>query len=366
MTQKQSEAQQARRARERAEDHAATQAAKAADAAAARAPDNPEFQPDPSASQDAFTGEQKEFKRGNPVRSAAYEQMMQDRQARQEEAVHEAPRPEAAPAPAATSATPATPATEPTPEPEPETVKVKIDGEELEVSKAEVEEYGGVSAYRIHKASERRLAEAKQAAADARALFEQARAQANPPKPQEPEKKPEEIVKEYVGKIQLGTPEEAASALVEAVNRLVPKPVDMQQAAMQAYFLTQVTQAENRFVSENKDLVENPLIRTLVVAEKEKRLGDLRKQNRLPDDWNQFYNSIASDIRKAMGRPPTAPAPSEPASQPPSGLAEKEARKASILALPTAATRAAAPEADKPLTRDEIIARARKARGQPV
>jgi len=385
MSDKRSEAQQNRRARERAESSAATQAARVAEVAAARAPDGPmEFQPDPNAAADAFSRNRddappREVQRGNPARTMAYDQIMSERKERAENTVHEAPRDEPAvstekparqpepqsqqvEAPQATEA----PATTVAQVAEPETVEVKIDGQVSKVPKAEVEDYGGVKAYQIIKAQEKRLAEANRYANDLGTMFRQL--QQAMQKPAQPQPKPEEIVRDAITKIQFGAPEEAQAAFAQAIQALVPRQPDSQAVAMQAYLLTQVTDAENRFIEANKDLVDNQMIRQIVVNEKNRRLAEYQRQKRLPENWNAFYNSIATDVRAALGRPPiaTAHVPQQPASQSTNGLAEKEARKASIVALPTAATRAAAPEAEKPLTRDDILAKARKARGQPV
>ena len=379
MSSKQSEAQQNRRIRERAESNAATQAAKAADAAASRVTEAPsEFQPDPNATTDAFSRNKsdepaREFKRGNPNRTAAYEQMMADRESRSTEHVHEEPRPEPTakeeprpdPTPTATAVEPAATAVEAPPAPAPEFVEVKIDGEVRSVAKDEVEEYGGVRPYQIAKAQEKRLAEANRYAQEMGNMFRQFQAQVQ--KPAEPQQKPEEKLGEIATKLQLGTPDEARQALTELKELVAPKAIDPQAIAMQAYMLNRVTEAENRFVADNKDLIDNPMIKQMIIVEKDRRLNQFRQQNQLPNDWNAFYTSLATDVRAALGRPPIATTASQqPAVQPTSGLAEKSARKADIVALPTAASRAAAPEAEKPLTRDELLARARKARGQPV
>jgi hypothetical protein len=87
-----------------------------------------------------------------------------------------------------------------------------------------------------------------------------------------------------------------------------------------------------------------------------------------PIDWQKFYSTIAHEVRGAFGRQ------SQPAAQPaaPTGgnpsqpVSEKEARKASITTLPTAAARATPPAEEKPETREESLNRMRKARGQPV
>lgn len=377
MSDKRSEAQQNRRARERQEQNSATQAAKAADAAASRLTDQSptEFQPDPDAASDAFNTSReerpREIRRGNPERTAAYDQMMENRRAAAQadaDAIKETPRPvETAPTPGPESTATAAPETSAAVEPAPiETVRVKIDGQELDVPKSEVEDYGGIRPYQIAKANEKRLEESRRLASDMGRMFQQMQAAMQPRAPAEPVKPPQQVIQEAIQRIQLGTPEEGAQAFMQAIGQVVPKAPDEQAIIAKTMLVNTVMQAENAFIAQNQDLVGNPMLKQLVIGEKFRRLDQLQKQNRLPDDWNAFYTSIATDVRAAIGRPPSAPAAATTANQPTSGLAEKEARKASIVALPTAATRAVVPEADKPLSRDEIIARARKARGQAV
>lgn len=351
MSEAQSQAQLARRQRERE----AAQAAMAANAAAEAIPDEAveTINGEIAAGTVADDVPAPAPKVDHSARLSALEEVRKARQAEEaDEPTHEAEPPEPAQeaAPAAVEAPP--------PAVESPFVTVKIDGVESQVLKTEVDEYGGVKAYQIIKAQEKRLHETSRLLAEAKQLSQ-------PAKPAEPVKPPEQIIREAVEKIQLGTPEEAAVALQQILTQAVPKAADPQAISREVFIMNQVAMAENAFVAQNKDLLDNPILKGAVILEKNRRLMEYQRANRLPEDWNQFYTSIATDIRAAIGKP-TIATPVVPASQPTSGLAEKEARKASIVALPTASARAAQPEERKEPTREELLARMKKARGQAV
>lgn len=367
-----SRAQQERRSRERA--------ASEAMAAAASVPDDAqvEFEPDPETPIDtAPAGEAQRndddapplnFVRGNKERESAMDELVR---ARQESATPE-PEPEGEPEP--TVQAEATPEPAPAPAPEPEMVTAKVDGEEFQVPKAEVEEYGGLRAYQMYKAAEKRLAASKEAEKRMAELLKTVDTQVRQPaQPVDPPRKPEDIIRDAVAKIQIATPEEGAAALANVLQTLIPKAPDPQQISFQTLMLMRATEAEDRFVKENADLVENPLLKQLVISEKQRRLAEYQSKKQLPPDWHQFYTAIGSEIRAAIGRPATTPVPAaQTPSQPTSGSAATDAqaarvqRKASITALPTASARATLPEEQKPPTRAELLDQMRKARGQPV
>jgi len=346
------EAQQNRRSRER-------EAAAAAANAAAAEVEAPQFEPDPEAGTDARRQDEPlpKFDRGNKVRESAMDELIAARQ-NVEEPVQEAENPERV-------ESQPEPQLEPQPEPQaepdkPATVRVKIDHEEFDVPAEEVEAYGGVKPYQIIKAQEKRLQQANALLQEAKQLK-----QAVPPPPPRPD--PSELIKDAVAKIQISTPEEGAAALAHALKALQPQQIDPNAVTMQAVILMQATQAENAFVKDYSDLVQNPMLKQLVIIEKQRRLNEMRQQNRLPDDWNQFYTQIGNDVRAAIGRPAPSQTPTQPAVQPTiTGSAAKEARKASIVALPTASARATLPEEEKPPTRAQLLDQMRKARGQPV
>lgn len=356
-----SRAQQERRARERAANESMEAASSVPEDAQV------EFQPDPELSaapadaegsprRDDDTPPLREFKRGNAERDSAMEELIASRQERDRELTESEA---AAPTQEPTAEAPQT-LEQAQPEP-PKTVRVKIDGEESDVPAEEVEALGGKNAYQIIKAQEKRLAAINEMLREAKQIRS-----AQPAPPPEPVKKPEELIREAVAKIQVSTPEDGAAALAGVLQTYLPKAPDPQAITYQAMQLMRATDAEDRFIKDNADLIQNPLLKNLIISEKQRRLGEYQQKQVLPSDWNAFYNEIANDVRTAIGRPAPKPAPLVQPSQNPSGSADKEARKASITALPTASQRAPLQEEQKPPTRADLLNEMRKARGQPV
>lgn len=274
----------------------------------------------------------------------------------------EAPaKPEAAPAaPAPVEAVEAAPET-----PAIATVKVKIDGEESEAPADEVEAAGGVTPYQMMKAAEKRLAEAKQTLAEAKKyqvdLGQLAQAIRTPQEPPKPKETDAQFIASKVDAIRFGTAEESAAALQEILTRANKTP---DQAAMveQAVSRMKHDQAVAQFDRDFADLIKDPLLLNWVLAERQRRLGEHQRAGQAVD-WGNFYTTIGTEIRNRLGRqtqPSTVPAATQGT---PSQKSEKEARKASIVPLPTAAARAEAPKEEKPQTREEVIAEMKKSRG---
>lgn len=247
-----------------------------------------------------------------------------------------------------------------TPEPA-KTVKVKVDGVEFDAPADEVEEVGGVRAYQLMKANENRLAKTNEALAQTRQLQAQLAEMAKAQAPKPVTTTDAEFIQERIETIRFGTPEESAAALTEVMGR-GRQTIDQNQLVNQAIAAMQQQAAESQFVQEFSDIVHNPLLLKLIIQEKNDRLAKLKET----PDWSNFYRSIGNEVRGAIGRS------SQPAQQPQNAPAgnpsqpDKEARKASIVNLPTAAARAALPEAAKPETRDDILNEMRKKRGIPT
>lgn len=264
---------------------------------------------------------------------------------------------------------------EPTPEPvqdeapaevvpEPiKTVRVKVDGDEFDVPQEEVDEAGGVKSYQILKASENRLRKANDTLAKAQAQFaEWANKQTAQPVPTE-----DEFIASKIDAIRFGTPEESAAALREVMQI---QKVDPQQIIEQATDRIRHDSAVAKFDSEFSDISANPLLLKLTVALRQERLQQVQQayqtgQLKGPLDWNKFYSTIGNEVRSVIGRqsqPTTTPNATGNPSQ-----SEKEARKASIVNLPTAAaSRAVAPEAPKQESREDTLNLMRKSRGIPT
>jgi hypothetical protein len=260
----------------------------------------------------------------------------------------------------------AEPAAEPTPAPI-KTVRVKVDGEEFDAPADEVEQAGGVRPYQIQKASENRLKKAGEALAEAqryRAEIGELARQAKQP-PAAPVVTDDQFIASKADAMRFGTPEEFASAMREVLQRS-NKQIDQNALVTQAANMIRHDQAVAEFDKEFGDVTSNPLLLKLVVTLRNEQIPQIKG----PVDWTTFYRTIGNQVRSVAGRPSqpattvaVAAATSGTTSQSPS---DREARKASIVNLPTAAARAELPKDSKPETREDILQQMRKSRGIPT
>jgi hypothetical protein len=260
----------------------------------------------------------------------------------------------------------AEPKAEPAPQPEPvKMVKVKVDGEEFEVSQADIDDAGGVGPYRIARASENRLKRTNESLAETRKLQAQIAEMVKAQMPKEPVITDDQFIASKVDAIRFGTPEESAAALREVLARTSPK-VDPQAITRQAVNEMMRLNAVDNFKKEFQDVVSDPMLLRLAVALENERNPQTGPQT----DWAEHYRKIGNEVRSVKGRPSQPAAvtavPAAPATDSPSP-ADREARKAaSIVNLPTAAARAALPAEAKPETREQILDQMRKSRGIPT
>lgn len=277
---------------------------------------------------------------------------------------------EASVEPAATEPTPEQPAPVETPVEAPKTVKVKVDGEEMEVPEAEVEEAGGVKSYQIQKAAEKRLKEANATLASAKETEAQVKAMqqlvANLVQQNKPvEQTDAQFIASKVDVIRFGTPEESAAALAEVMGRNQPK-IDPNMIVEQATERMKHDTAVAAFDREFQDISTNPMLVKLAASLRNEKINQARQRNERIPDWGAFYRGIGNEIRGALPRQNQSPAPAN-VNGTTSQVTDKEARKASISEPPkAAAVRAQAPAEPKEETREDSIRRMRKARGLPV
>jgi len=285
-----------------------------------------------------------------------------------------------APEPAAEPKLDAAPQQEPIPSAEPDTVtaaepeaepvktiRVKVDGEEFDVPEDEVNEAGGVKAYRIQRAAENRLKAANEALAKAnemRAAVADIVAKTTPSAPAQ--KTNAEFIAERLDKIRFGDPEESAAALQEVIAHSNPA-IDPNSVVEKAIYRIKHDQAVLAFDKEFSDVVKQPLLRTLVLALREQGIKEAEAQNRQLD-WDTFYRTIGTQVRSlAAGQPQPQTGTAQSTSGTPSpATSDKEARKSSIVSLPAAAARAELPKEEKPETREDILNNARRKRGLPI
>jgi len=276
-------------------------------------------------------------------------------------------QPESTPEPVETVAAP----------PEPiKTVKQTVDGKDYDVPAVEIEEAGGERLWRIERAAKNRLEKNNEVLAETRrlqaALLQQAQqfAASQPQKPQANEA-------QLLSMLRAGTDEEAAQAWQElqARNRVDPAAIENR-----ATFRMNQKQAADQFRKEFSDIATNPHLYKLATVMEQERLPAALQQlgittaadPRLPlFDFGTFFRQIGNEIRGALPRPSQPPATEAqpPAAgtttSTPSQPSEKEARKASIVTLPTAAAaRAEAPAEEKPQSREQVLAEMAKSRGK--
>ncbi len=267
-----------------------------------------------------------------------------------------------------------------------EMVTVKVDGVESQASKADVDAAGGLHAYQRDKASENRLAKAQQAVAEAKAMQAQIAAflqhQQAVAAQQVPQVTEDQFIAQKLDAIRFGSNEEGAAAMREVLSR---QAVDPNAVVVQATTSMKYEMAKAKFTADYNDLHANPVLSKLVRTIEQEEVSKFVQGGRVNwgalanVDWNGFFNTIGVQVRGALGRSSqpasTLQAVASPAqagaaaqgnlSQP----ADKEARKAavsSVVSLPTASARAAAPEAEKPETREDILNSMRKKRGIPT
>lgn len=277
--------------------------------------------------------------------------------ARREKPPAETETPEETPLEDAITETPAeTPVETPI---EKKTVKVKVDGEEFEVPQEEVDAAGGVGIYQRERAADNRLKKTNEALAETRRVQAQMAEWMTKNTPKQPTQTDEQFITERMDTMRFGSPEDSAKAMREILshNR---QQIDPNMVTAMAVSQINEGMAIKEFDREFADVGKNPLLLKLAATLVQERKRQLKQ---IPD-WSNFYRSIGNEVRSVTGRPnqpPAAQVTDGKTSQP-----DKEARKASIVNLPTAASRAALPEATKPETREDVLDSMRKRRGIPT
>lgn len=255
-------------------------------------------------------------------------------------------------------------------------VKQVVDGKEYEVPQAEIDEAGGAVAWRKSKAADNRLAEAKEALAESKrtqaqfaqyiqGLVQQQQQQPQPPTQQQVEH--QQFLQNRLEYIRQGTPEQAAQALNDILARAIPQ-VDPLAIKNQTIMEMRYASGADSFKKEFQDIAANPNLMQYAGFVENQKLAQLRQKGLFNDprmalafDWNEFFRSIGNEVRSAVR--PSQPAPVAQTPSQPSQGSEKEARKASIVNLPTAAARAELPKEEKPETREDTLNQMRKRRG---
>jgi hypothetical protein len=244
-------------------------------------------------------------------------------------------------------------------------VKIKVDGQELEVDEEAVRE-AGIKALQKQSAADKRLEESarlkKEAEAEARRILDDAKRQAEtqnrdagtlPAKDgiSGVEKLTDDHFIEAVKKIQYGSEAEASVALKNLISEAAKsgKPAELTLNEVGEYL--EFREATKWAHDEYKDILGDPKLKTLFSSE-EKRLraaGDNRP-------YREVYKDIGDGLKTWLQE--KAPAAPQPKDQ------TRHERKASVVVIPTAAARQPAPTQPKELSPSEVIDRMRQARHQ--
>lgn len=319
------------------------------------------------------------IRRGNPERQNVLNDIRKARgeteAPKEEEKLEVTPEPAKVEAPAeVTAEAPAETPAEPVNPETPALVKVKVDGEEFEVSQADVDEAGGITAYQKQRAADNRLRKAQEALSEARtreaAILKLAERTA-PVAPSQPQPTQAEFIRQKMDVIRFGSPEEGAAALQEIIssNRVDPNAITAQAISAMMH-----QTAVSQFDKDYADVMKLPLGPDLVLALRNKRIQEAQAQQRPIVDWNEFYSSIGKEVRNALGRSSQLPGITQNAATTatlptgnPSTVSDKVSKKETIVNPQTAAARAALPVEDtKPESREQQLLRMRKSRGLPV
>jgi hypothetical protein len=225
----------------------------------------------------------------------------------------------------------------------PKYVTVKIDGEEMQVPKEEVDKAGSVNIYQMEKAMQKRLKETNELHAAAKKQFQEIQ------KPVEPQPNQDEVIRKKVETLRFGTDDEAANVFKE-MQKQPTIPVDAIVDTVSKRL--EWKSAVQEFAKNHSDLLQDPDIQAIALARESALTNQMQATGRWPTDINKFYKDLGSDLRTKYGKPAAVDTKSR--------LDKKEA-----LAEPkTASGRVPSAPEVKPKTVSEIIDEQRKARHQ--
>jgi hypothetical protein len=243
-------------------------------------------------------------------------------------------------------------------------VKIKVDGQELEVDEEAVRE-AGIKALQKQSAADKRLEESarlkKEAEAEARRILEDAKRQAAQPNqdvtqpPQQGATSVERLTDdrfiETVKKVQYGGEAEAGQALKDLISEAVKAGKSPELTLNEVGEYLEFREATKWAHDEYKEILGDSKLKTLFSSE-EKRLratGDMRP-------YREVYSDIGNGLREWLKEKVPTPTPAAPPT--------RQERKASVVVIPTAAARQPAPTQPKEPSPSEVIDRIRAARHQ--
>jgi hypothetical protein len=244
-------------------------------------------------------------------------------------------------------------------------VKIKVDGQELEVDEEQIRE-AGIRTLQKESAADKRLEEATKARDEAERLRLSVEATvAKLPKAEQPAAKKsdhemlleKDALRGVVKKIQYGSEDEAAEALAEYGTKMAALGQSGRLTETELLNILDLREAQ-KFVKTNyADVMGDDNLKDLFVAKVNKRLaaGDARP-------YQDICKETGDELRTWRGAPPKAD-PIPPKGQDGSRAAVLQ-RKTSTVQVPSAAARLPEKTQPKEPTQSEIIEKIRKARRQ--
>lgn len=250
--------------------------------------------------------------------------------------------------------------------PAPKKVKIKVDGEELEVDEEQVRA-AGIRAMQKETAADKRLEEASRLFKEATAAVAAAQAGAVQDQNKGGASLPaqgggaaavltDEAFTDAVKKIQYGSEAEAAAVLKDLITKAASSGQSEQLTLDRVAEMLDFREATRWAHDEYKEILGDPKLKVLFSTE-EKRLraaGDMRP-------YREVYTDIGNGLREWLkGKSPSQQTP------PPAGtnLQQRQERKASVVVIPSASSRQPAPTQPKEPTPSETVDRMRQARHQ--
>lgn len=224
-------------------------------------------------------------------------------------------------------------------EQKPEIVKIKVDGQEQEVTLDKILD-AGKRTLQKESSADKRLEEATRLLREIETKYAQ-------PKQESPSQEWDDNT--IAEALEHGTTEQKAYAisLIRGRSNATPEQLT-DQVASRVLDTVDFRNSAEWFSTEYKDIVDDPYLLQLasMAEDKARAVGDNRSRREL-------YKEIGDNLRKWKGGT-TAPASFE---------AKKE-QKSTIVNLPTASIKKSAPEPQKAKSTSDVIEDMRKARGQ--
>jgi len=268
-----------------------------------------------------------------PVDEAVQAKLALDESPKQEEPPKEAPPQEEPPAEPIAS--------EPA---KPEFVTVKVDHEEIQVPKEEVDKAGGVDIYQMKTAYAKRLKELNELTAAAK---QQLRQQQEPPPAPQPNQA--EVLKQKADELVFGTDEQRIKAYQELRQ---PATIPVEAIAENVSRRIEWGNAVKNFAKTNADLLQDRDVQAIALAREAEFTQAIQASGRWPSDFNKFYEDLGTNLRMKFGKPAAV------------DTKTRQEKKEAIAEPKTASGRVPSPPETKPKSVAEIVEEQRRARHQ--